>query len=122
MSLRTRLAGTRTGTMYETCERLFAVGRRLVSPSDRCSDTMMALLAPDNSSVYSISFTRGRHGSYALFPVEGIAGHGSFMFRDGTFEQHGVISMDDAERIITTFIPAWHEAYDRAAADRRNSQ
>jgi hypothetical protein len=96
-------------TLFAQCERLYAVNRSLVQEDqDGCADLVLDLKAPAGAGTCRLVRHSDPSPYYGLFPPEGVAGHGSFIYPDGTFEQHGRIGEDKAVRIIATFTPAGH--------------
>lgn len=92
--------------LFDLCERLFTDNRSLVSEDhDGCADSILNLASPGGLSIYVLCRHTDGGTYYGLFPPEGFAGHGSFIYPGGKYTQHGRISPHDARLVITTFTP-----------------
>jgi hypothetical protein len=87
--------------LYDRCETLFAVNRKIVKRDWRgCAHSVLGLTSPVSDTTYHLYRFCGKHPYYSLFPVNGVANDGSFIYPDGSFTQHGVITQEHAELVI----------------------
>jgi len=93
--------------LHEQAASLYAANRSLARPAGDCADSELGLVSGKNTYVL---VTYEDDTALGLFPLGKYAGHGSFIYDNGDFDQHGRITLADADRIIAAFTPAALEA------------